>query len=434
MRQRPDEKPVRDASASRLAAEQDTIRCQNELVEAEREQTRRPGDEEGRRRERDDLASELALAEWRERPSELQQAIQQLRLTAAEFHSALEKWRDRLRQRQDAQATQTAAEARRTDVQTDAATAEARNRDARVHHETLREVHGAEAQSILAELATAKSALEVAAKHKSTAERELLDATAKDATARSEAQATQLPAQVAEAERDDQLGAVHSLLTTGLLAVLEIAPPELPLSTTRTVELARALEERLNATDRQDAAWSRVQDGPHAGLEILRRSLIEQRLDPSLHSVDELYVVEVLAGDRTLRMPELSAHLNDEFLLREATLMAQERTVIENHLIGDLATELHDLIHKGETLVRDMSKEVERRATSTGMKLRFAWSLRLDVPGRLDEARRRLMRCGATWSQDDKDIIATFLKGRLDEVRAQAPDAPWQEHIERAFD
>ena len=433
-RDQPDDSPVRDAASKLRTAQGQVALRQKELVEAERELLARRDDEVLKRDVRDVLARDLALDAWRGRTHELDLALSQVRGTAEAYYGARHLAQDRGRALQratdlHAQASQELSATTATAAETDAL-----RREAAVHHATLKETYGAEAHEILASLAAAKLDLTAAHASKQSAEKEHREATGVHATADANLSTTNEKVAATLTDREAHIGAVTALATTGLLTVLDVPVPDLPLSTTRTVELARALEDRLATTDMDDTAWSRVQDGLHADFELLRRAMLEQRLDPALRTLDDLAVVEVLSGDRMLRLPDLRAHLTDELRLREATLTAQERTVIENHLIGDLATELHDLIHRGEALVRSMSQEVEQRATSTGMRLKFAWTLREDVSGPLAEARKRLMRKGATWSTQDRDLIADFLKGRLDDVRAQSSDLTWQEHIEKAFD
>ena len=432
--QRPNDGPVRQAALALRVARTEVTAKQVLLVEAERTLMTRRADELAQRSVRDTLARELGLAAWIGQAPALDAALRDVALVAVRYFAACQHQQATAAALAAATAVHDEAVQRMDAARVTAADADASRRATAVARDTLREAYGAEAHAFLAQVEQAQLAVKVAHARKESAAAGLTAADREDAAAEAKLVAAVEKVGVAQADRDAQLGLVTAVATAGMLAVLDLPTPELPLSTTRTVELARTLEVALATVEMDDKAWARVQDALLVDLEQLRRALLEQRLNPEVHTLDDLQVVEVVYGDARLRVPELRLRLHDELRLREATLTAQEKTVIENHLIGDLATELHDLIHRGETLVRDMSREVEKRATSTGMKLRFEWRLRDDVGATLQGARTRLMRKGATWTEQDRDVIARFLKGRLDDMRAQSPDATWQEQIERAFD
>jgi uncharacterized protein YPO0396 len=109
--------------------------------------------------------------------------------------------------------------------------------------------------------------------------------------------------------------------------------------------------------------------------------------------------------------------------------------VLENHLIGEVASHLHDLLHRCEGMVRDMNAELESRPTSTGMRLSFSWlPKKEDGPPGLLAARQRLMRAGGTWSPADRELVARFLKEQIEAARARDEAGTWQEHLAAALD
>src|SRR5690606_13025744 len=108
--------------------------------------------------------------------------------------------------------------------------------------------------------------------------------------------------------------------------------------------------------------------------------------------------------------------------------------VLENHLIGEVASHLHDLLHRCEAMVRDMNQELAARPTSTGMRLRFSWTPLAEGPPGLLEARQRLLRAGGTWSPADRALLARFLKDRIEGERARGEAASWQEQLSAALD
>ena len=61
-------------------------------------------------------------------------------------------------------------------------------------------------------------------------------------------------------------------------------------------------------------------------------------------------------------------------------LDAREREILENHLVGEVSSHLHELLKAAEEQVRQMNIELESRPMSTGMKLRFVWRPAEDAP------------------------------------------------------
>ena len=70
---------------------------------------------------------------------------------------------------------------------------------------------------------------------------------------------------------------------------------------------------------------------------------------------------------------------------RQRLLDSREREILENHLVGEVASTLQELIAAAERRVADTNRELAERPTSTGMQLR----LRVDRrPGRARGPRR----------------------------------------------
>ncbi|MBI3677459.1 MAG: hypothetical protein HY243_12680 [Proteobacteria bacterium] len=133
-------------------------------------------------------------------------------------------------------------------------------------------------------------------------------------------------------------------------------------------------------------------------------------------------------------MDEFRDALSGEIDHHQLVLDAHEREVLENHLVGEVAIHLHDLLHNAEKLVRDMNDELTSRPTSTGMKLRFTWDPIDDGPSGLLEASRRLLGTGGTWSPVERAAIGDFLQERIKEIRAANQTGTWYEHLSEALD
>ena len=75
-------------------------------------------------------------------------------------------------------------------------------------------------------------------------------------------------------------------------------------------------------------------------------------------------------------MEELRRLLSEEVSALKMLLDAREREVLENHLVGEVSTHLHDLLASAEQQVDQINSELENRPMSTGMSSFEARSMR----------------------------------------------------------
>ncbi|HEY2982091.1 MAG TPA: SbcC/MukB-like Walker B domain-containing protein [Anaerolineales bacterium] len=240
---------------------------------------------------------------------------------------------------------------------------------------------------------------------------------------------------------DEREMAIASLRKIAATRLLSVAVPESDdgepsgWSVTRAVEVARAIEAALAQVDIEDAAWERNQRGIHQHIQQLNETLRPYQYDPVTTMEDDILVVTVPYQGRSCTMAELRSALSDEVANRQALLNAREREVIENHLIGEVATHLHDRLHHAEGLVRDMNAELMARPTSSGMTLRFIWEpIEDDGSAGLADARKRLLGAGGTWSPAEREALGAFLQQQIQAVRAANEGGTWPEHLAKALD
>jgi uncharacterized protein (TIGR02680 family) len=230
------------------------------------------------------------------------------------------------------------------------------------------------------------------------------------------------------------------LICAGFLVVADVetdvdAPDgDGPWAPDPAVRTARRVNDELADVAADDPDWERVQQGLHGHYTTLEQALLPHALQPTGTFDDELFVVATAFQGRTSSMPELGDQLADEVTNRQSLLDAREREALENHLVGEVATQLHELIRAGETMVAAMNAELAARPTSTGMRLRFSWKPRPDGPEALADARRRLLAADHVWSPEDREALGAFLQARIREVRDADDTATWQEHLTQALD
>ncbi|KYF79067.1 hypothetical protein BE11_28205 [Sorangium cellulosum] len=305
-----------------------------------------------------------------------------------------------------------------------------------MRRDTLQRTTGARVEEILRQLAAARDRRAALEKALEGARRAHGDARVAEGRAQERLKPLGDDLERATTERATQIEALAAMARARLLAVLELADVELGegWSPTRAVEVARRIEASSGDIEHDDRVWDRQQRGIFQHVEALRDALLPHGYGPQTTSEDGLIAVTVPFQDRTWAVHDLQRMLADEVAHRRMMLDAREREVLENHLIGEVASHLHDLLHRCETMVRDMNQEIEARPTSTGMRLRFSWTPLAEGPPGLPEARQRLMRAGGTWSIADRELLAGFLKDRIEEVRARDEAASWQEQLATALD
>ncbi len=313
-------------------------------------------------------------------------------------------------------------------------------RDTATRRDTLDATVGEEAEQVLARLEQARTDLEAA-----TARRERLEDGRGGAMGAREAAQRGIDdlGEVLDDHAERRADAVERLAAVDAADLLPVADPGLvevtgdtpggDWSADRGVRLARRIDQALEATAADDRAWSRVQQGIHNHYADLEHALLPHDLRPSAAITDDLFVVTAPFQGEARSMPDLHGLLVDEVTNRRALLSARERQILQDHLIGDVASHLHHLLRAGEDWVVEVNAELDAMPTSTGMKLRFAWQPRGDLAS-FPAARRHLLAHQAGWTGEQRDEIGAFLQERITQVRESDPTGTWQHHLEQALD
>src|SRR5690606_33737330 len=113
----------------------------------------------------------------------------------------------------------------------------------------------------------------------------------------------------------------------------------------------------------------------------------------------------IVYHNRAERPDQLASRLADDIAQRTELLSAHERTILENHLQAEIASELQRLLRSAEQQVHAINNELHKRPTSTGVRYRLRWEpLGEDegAPVGLSAARVRLLNTTADlWSGED---------------------------------
>lgn len=437
----PKDSGVRQAHATLTAARTQLSRLREKLIEAERAVRDAHDATEAARRTRDDDARDLGLSPWVDHLQRHDDALGDYRQAVAELWPAITAL-DGARLR-SAEATTRAAGTRQTRdaAAGDADAAVIAARKAEVEYRTLEETRGAAAREIVAQLA----ALRV--QHDKLVGQQKQEGKRRDEHRLAAAVAgANVERATADMQRHDEarvlaIGALQRFAALGLLLVACPGLADIPdadsgdWSVKRAVELARRVDQSLADTTHDDAAWNRAQSNFHQEYEKLQQALRSLDFSPAIRPADDgLYVVTVPFRGLVQAIPEFRDTLNDEIRERQALLAADERRILEEHLISEIAAHLRELLHAGELWIRKVNEVLASRATSTGMTLRFVWLPAEDGPPELEPARARLLRSASVWSPREREEVGRFLQTQIARVRATDEPATWQEHLERAFD
>jgi hypothetical protein len=240
-------------------------------------------------------------------------------------------------------------------------------------------------------------------------------------------------------QRLADVDALRRFASTGLIAVA-LGDVELPedgeeWSVRAGLRVARLIEQELADAPDDEPALRRASSRVTDELNTLGDALRRHGNNASATMPEEGIVVEIVFRGRTTTVPELASALAEEVGDRERLLDEREREILENHLVGEVAGTLQELIADAEQRVSEVNGELAGRPTSTGMRLRLRWRVAEDGPQGLAEARERLLRQSAdAWSEEDRAAVGAFLQAQIQEVRSRDVAGTWIEHLTEALD
>jgi uncharacterized protein (TIGR02680 family) len=210
------------------------------------------------------------------------------------------------------------------------------------------------------------------------------------------------------------------------------APPA-QWSTPHTVEVAFDLASRLDLIETGDSVWEHYQKSIPAQFNELMQVLSAQGCQPSATFCNDVFVATCVFAGRDCSMEELHDTLSGEVQAGQMLMNAREKEILENQLVSEVSSHLHELIRAAENQVREMNAELETRPMSTGMKLRFVWRPLEDGPQGLADMRSCLMRSEG-WTLADREILGAFLHRQIQAMCSQMEGGSWQESLAEALD
>jgi uncharacterized protein (TIGR02680 family) len=433
----PDDGGVRDALASVVAADGQAAAIRADVAKLEAQTIERHRLMADRVEERDRAATDLDLFDWVDRLSDFDRALTEYRFSVGELFSAVTRHADLDEAAGAARDRfETSLEAAR-DAQQHAAESARGAAEAAAVHATMQAAVGTAVAEILERLHEAERVRNVFRDNLSNARTTERDLRVRVATAESDIRAHQETLSRDATERLAAIGRLEKFAATRLLVLCDASLGDVEItgwSPTRAVDIARRIEGVLSAIQSDDAAWDRSQSHIHGHLQTLTEALQPHGYDPAAEMEGEVIVVTTSFQGQRCTVAQLRTGLDDEIVNRQGLLDAREREILENHLVGEVAQHLHELLREGTGWVENMNRELSDRPMSTGMMLRFRWDPAEDGPDDFPEIRRRLLRTGATWSPDERRAVGAFLHRRIQITRAANEGGSWLEHLTTALD
>lgn len=306
---------------------------------------------------------------------------------------------------------------------------------ARTRFETLQETHGASVADVLARLQRTeeglqaiKAALETnrAAENVQTASAAKANADREHASAERNRHEDTRRQAVASLQRF----AEERLLAEADARLAQVETTGWPVS--RAVEVAREIEPFLADTPADEEAWRRRQDRIHGHVQELRDRLIAHGHQPETHQLEDLVLVRCVFQGRPHTMTELSRSFAAEVAERERLLAAREQEIIENHLLGEIATELQRLVRGAETWIDAANRELAARPTSTGVRFKFSWEP--EPEGEFAGVRKAFLRTSELWTPSERTALTGFLQNRIRAEQTANENGSWRDHLTSALD
>ena len=439
LRAQPSDAALRDAH-SRLAAQTDLLRALIERAEdTQRTAVERQQSAESAESEAERFAQDTGLPADREALAEVREAVHDYRTALAAFWPAAGAAAEAAEALHDARAEADAAAEVLAAAAEHAEHADREAVGAEERRRVLQETIGASVEELFRRL----HEVEVAQQERERSQRATRaehDQAIRDRE-RADGRRELLQRQIEEAlgERDAAVRALRDFTRTGLLATalpnVEHPAADAEWLPTPAVALARSINQELDAVDEAERAWELIQQHVAREIKALTDALGRHGHTVGMTPHAGLMLVDVVYQGRSQDVPALAASLAQDVEQRGRLLSAKERELLENHLVGEVAGALQELIAAAEEQVLEMNKDLEQRPTSTGMLLRFQWNPARTAPEGLEAVRGRLLRKSAdVWSPADRALVGQFLQTRIAADREEHPGDSWADQLARALD
>ena len=329
----------------------------------------------------------------------------------------------------EAAARASESDARAVESEAAAGRARAAALSARAEEEELRRTSGADAEAVLARQLELQSQLEQSEEEQTSLRGQRDGARDQVATAMALLAAAEGERAEREEARTSALSRLAALASTEL-AVLAVGPVDVgrDLSqVTAGLTFARAAYERLRDVNVDQPSVDAVATRFHNAYTTLQ-SQLGVDFNPYLDASDGLEVCFGTLNGQTVMLSELSASLEDQVRRRRETLTAEERELIQRHLLTEVGSHLGERVHAAWALTRKMNEQLAAHPTRGGVSLDLAWEVSPDAGAGAEQAAKLLRQDVHLLDEPQRVALANFLHER---VRTGQEDTEGADMVER---
>jgi uncharacterized protein (TIGR02680 family) len=133
-------------------------------------------------------------------------------------------------------------------------------------------------------------------------------------------------------------------------------------------------------------------------------------------------------------LADLAARMAAEVAREQELLTERERTLFEEHLLGELGDALRSRRHEAADLVKGMNELLADVRTSQGIRVRLDWALRDDAGPDVKDAVALLGRARGSLTPDESARLRDALGALIEVQRSAEPERGYADHLARALD
>ncbi|SCG53667.1 TIGR02680 family protein [Micromonospora echinaurantiaca] len=249
-------------------------------------------------------------------------------------------------------------------------------------------------------------------------------------------------AERAEQDRDDATG-VRDDAVARLARLVDLLGADAALATdlsgvgavTATLQAARQLAEEIGALP-HGPRHLRQDEGELGNVLHLISASLAGYADLAMipdEQCDVQIVTATVDGLRTT--PTALVHrLTTERDEMRAHLTEEERQLFDRTLTGDTRRHVAQRIRQAADLVREVSAQLERVRTVSGLGVRLIWEVNSDLDARLRQARDLLLQDPARLTETQRAALHDFFRARIDDIRNAGSTQGWEQQLGEALD
>jgi uncharacterized protein (TIGR02680 family) len=308
----------------------------------------------------------------------------------------------------------------------------------RARYDELERTAGADARSVLADIAREEGDGRALTRRQTTARSRQREVDARVGSAREiQDQATELR-QAAERRRDAAHEAVRRVVAAGLATDAGIEVAANLAGVTGTLEAAQAVRAAVGTANRSGSvvanALARLGEQVHrAGQQLAGRADLALAADEE----GDFSVLLARVEGEPLRAPALQARFEEQLSKAERELTEREERVFEETLTGAVRDHLADRIRTSTATVRVVNELLDRVETAAGgVKVQLRWDVDGDeVDDQVVLKRIKELLLGRRHTAEEQAELHAFLRRQIDKVRSLEGDTGrWQDRLARVLD